>query len=90
MYLIDFDEEIPSSDTQSFFRYMNPHTKEIVTLQDRPKMLRLFKVEQQPDLLFWHCIVNGAKRNRWSFGFAVPDDWMSRLPIAQNTDCDVS
>lgn len=80
MYLIDFDEEIPPSDTQSFFRYMDPHTKEIVTLRDRPGMLRLFKVEQHKDRLFWHCIVNGADRNRWSFGFAVPDDWMSRLP----------
>ncbi|HKR48619.1 MAG TPA: Nif11-like leader peptide family natural product precursor [Pseudonocardiaceae bacterium] len=80
MYLIDFDEEIPPSDTKSFFRYLNPHTKEIVTLRDRPGMLRLFKVEQHKDRLFWHCIVNGADRNRWSFGFVVPDDWMSRLP----------
>jgi hypothetical protein len=38
-------------------------------------------VEQRPDKLFWHCIVNGAERNRWSFGFVVPDNWMSRLPI---------
>lgn len=80
MYLIDFDEEITPSDTQSFFRYMNPRTKEIVTLRDRPGMLRIFKAEQQKDRLFWHCIVNGANRNRWSFGFVVPDDWMSRLP----------
>jgi predicted ribosomally synthesized peptide with nif11-like leader len=79
MYLIDFDEDIPPSDTQSFFRYMNPHTKEIVTLPDRPRMIRLFKVEQHKERLFWHCIVNGANRNRWSFGFVVPDDWMSRL-----------
>jgi hypothetical protein len=85
MYLIDFDEEIPPTDTRSFFRYMNPHTKEIVTLPDRPGMLRFFKVEQQPDRLFWHCIVNGAERNRWSFGFAVPDDWMSRLPTTPDT-----
>ncbi|MGH2731498.1 MAG: Nif11-like leader peptide family natural product precursor [Actinomycetota bacterium] len=81
MYLIDFDEEISSSDTRSFFRYMNPQTKQIVTLQDRPRMLRFFKVEQHKDRLFWHCIVNGADRNRWSFGFVVPDDWMSRLPV---------
>lgn len=80
MYLIDFDEAIPPSDTQSFFRYMNPQTKEVVTLRDRPGMLRFFKVEQRKDRLFWHCIVNGADRNRWSFGFVVPDDWMSRLP----------
>jgi predicted ribosomally synthesized peptide with nif11-like leader len=79
MYLIDFDESIAPSDGRSFFRYMNPQTKEIVTLQDRPKMLRFFKVDQRQDRLFWHCIVNGADRNRWSFGFAVPDDWMARL-----------
>jgi Lanthionine synthetase C-like protein/Nif11 domain len=79
MYLIDFDEDIAPSDTRSFFRYMNPQTKEIVTLQDRPKMLRFFRVDQRADRLFWHCIVNGADRNRWSFGFVVPDDWMARL-----------
>jgi predicted ribosomally synthesized peptide with nif11-like leader len=80
MYLIDFDEPIAPSDTRSFFRYMNPQTKEIVTLQDRPKMLRFFKVDQREDRLFWHCIVNRAERNRWSFGFVVPDDWMARVP----------
>jgi predicted ribosomally synthesized peptide with nif11-like leader len=80
MYLIDFDESIAPSDTRSFFRYMNPQTKELVTLQDRPKMLRFFKVDQRADRLFWHCIVNRADRNRWSFGFVVPDDWMARLP----------
>ena len=80
MYLIDFDEEIPPSDARSFFRYMNPETRQIVTLRDRPRMLRFFKVEQRRDRLFWHCIVNGADRNRWAFGFVVPDDWRSRLP----------
>jgi len=79
MYLIDLDEAIAASDKRTFFRYMNPQTKELVTLQDRPKMLRFFKVEQRPDRLFWHCIVNGARRNRWSFGFAIPDNWMARL-----------
>jgi hypothetical protein len=74
MYLIDFDEPIAPADIRSFFRYMNPQTKEIVTLQDRPKMLRFFKVDQRADRLFWHCIVNR------SFGFFVPDDWMARLP----------
>lgn len=79
MYLIDFDEDIPERDNTSFFRYMNPHTKEIVTLRDRPKLMRFFKIEQRKDRLFWHCIVNGAARNRWSFGFAVPDSWLSKL-----------
>jgi predicted ribosomally synthesized peptide with nif11-like leader len=79
MYLIDFDDAIAASDTRSFFRYMNPETQELVTLQDRPKLLRFFKIDQRDDALFWHCIVNGAERNRWSFGFVIPDDWMTRL-----------
>lgn len=86
MYLIDFDEAIAEEDSRSFFRYMNPQTKELVTLRDRPAMLRFFKVDQHADRLFWHCIVNGAPRNRWSFGFAIPDDWMSRLQNAVGGD----
>lgn len=80
MYLLDMDEEVGPADMRTFFRYMNPQTRQIVTLQDRPKMLRFFKVEQASDRLLWHCIVNGAERNRWAFGFVVPDDWRSRLP----------
>jgi predicted ribosomally synthesized peptide with nif11-like leader len=88
MYLLDFDETIPDDDTRSFFRYMNPQTKELVTLRDRPAMLRFFKVDQRDDRLFWHCIVNGAPRNRWSFGFAISDDWMTRLRAAVSVDLD--
>jgi predicted ribosomally synthesized peptide with nif11-like leader len=79
MYLIDLDEPVADTDMRSFFRYMNPDTKQLVTLQDRPKLLRFFKIDQRNDKLFWHCIVNGAQRNRWSFGFVIPDDWMTRL-----------
>jgi predicted ribosomally synthesized peptide with nif11-like leader len=88
MYLINFDEAIPEPDTRSFFRYMNPQTRELVTLRDRPAMLRFFKVDQREDRLFWHCIVNGAPRNRWSFGFAIPEDWMTRLQAAVSVDLD--
>ena len=79
MYLIDFDVAIAADDMRSFFRYMNPETDELVTLQDRPKLLRFFKIDQRDDALVWQCIVNGAQRNRWSFGFVIPDDWMTRL-----------
>jgi hypothetical protein len=86
MYLVDFDEMVAPTDARSFFRYMNPRTKDLVTLRDRPKMLRIFKVDQRPDQLLWHCIVNGADRNRWSFGFVVPDDWLERLsPLLGDT-----
>lgn len=81
MYLIDFDEPTQKDDKgASFFRYMNPQSKEIVTLEERPKQARFFKVEQEQDKLFWHCIVNATTRNRWSFGFAVPDSWMEKFP----------
>jgi predicted ribosomally synthesized peptide with nif11-like leader len=86
MYLIDFDEAIAEPDTRSFFRYMNPQTKQLVTLRDQPAMLRFFKVDQREDRLFWHCIVNGAQRNRWSFGFAIPNDWMARLRATVSVD----
>lgn len=81
MYLIDLDGGRGMSGT-SFFRYMNPESKGIVTLEDRPKSMRLFKIEQEQDKLLWHCIVNPSDRNRWSFGFAVPDDWAERLGVA--------
>ncbi|WP_017718741.1 Nif11-like leader peptide family natural product precursor [Kamptonema formosum] len=79
MYLIDFDAAELGGEGQSFFRYMNPETKELVTLPERPKLVRFFKIEQDPSKLFWHCIVNATKFNRWSFGFEVPDSWMSRI-----------
>jgi predicted ribosomally synthesized peptide with nif11-like leader len=81
MYLIDLDADVAPGDARSFFRYMNPETKELVTLQDRPKLLRFFRIDQRSDKRFWHCIVNGARRNRWSFGFVIPDDWMTRLQL---------
>ncbi len=80
MYLIDFDSDYRESDGTSFFRYMNPETKDLVTLKDEPRIVRFFKIEQEEDKRFWHCIVNRSLRNRWSFGFTVPDDWIERMP----------
>ncbi len=80
MYIIDFDSDCRSPQEMSFFRYMHPETKELVTLRDEPRMVRLFKIEQEKDKRFWHCIVNRSARNRWSFGLAVPDDWMKKIP----------
>ena len=86
MYVVDLDVPIAATDLRSVFRYMNRKTKELVTLQDRPKLLRFFKVDQGEGRLFWHCIVNRAQRNRWSFGFVIPDDWMTRLLSATSLD----
>jgi hypothetical protein len=79
MYVVDFDEPPADPADTSFFRYMNPRTEEIVTLRETPRMVRFFKAEQDPRRLFWHCIVNPTPRHRWSFGFVVPDDWMTAI-----------
>ncbi len=79
MYIIDLDEPFADPGDTSFFRYMNPETGELVTLRESPQIVRFFKIEQEADRLFWHCIVNPTERHRWSYGFAVPDDWMDSV-----------
>lgn len=79
MYLIDFDKPVGDSTGTSFFRYMNPQSKEIVTLEEHPRLVRFFKIEQEKEKLFWHCIVNATTCNRWSFGFAVPEHWLDKF-----------
>lgn len=79
MYIIDFDSPESELVGECFFRYMNPTTKELVTLKDKPKLVRFFKIEKERDDLFWHCIVNNTQANRWSFGFLVPDNWMNQI-----------
>ena len=83
MYLIDFDGDLTDSQPDSFFRYQQPGTSELVTLPDRPRLVRFFKIEQDPSRLFWHCIVNATSRHRWSFGFAVPETWLDAITEAQ-------
>jgi predicted ribosomally synthesized peptide with nif11-like leader len=84
MYLIDFDEPLEDTDETSFFRYMHPQSKEIITLQESPKIIRFFKIEQEKERLFWHCIVNATTHNRWSFGFVVPENWLDKFPQASS------
>ena len=79
MYLVDFDYFEPQDEGEAFFRYMNPSTKELVTLEEKPKVVRFFKIENEPSKLFWHCIANTTKSNRWSFGFQVSGKWMGKL-----------
>jgi hypothetical protein len=60
---------------------MNPESHELVTLEERPRMMRFFKIEQDPRKLFWHCIVNPTASNRWSFGFEIPEGALERLDM---------
>ncbi|MFW5418159.1 Nif11-like leader peptide family natural product precursor [Nocardiopsis sp. CNT-189] len=82
MYIIDFDAPFEGPGATSFFRYRAPGTGELVTLPERPGLVRFFRVEQEPERLFWHCIGNPTPRDRWSFGFVVPDDWAARFAMA--------
>jgi Nif11 domain len=79
MYVIDLDEPPATPDDAPFFRYMDPRTQEITTLHEHPRLVRFFKAEQDPSKLFWHCIVNQTPGHRWSFGFVVPDNWMTAI-----------
>lgn len=87
MYWIDFDDFDSDNYEKSFFRYMNPQTKELITLYEQPKIVRFFKIENNSDKLFWHCIANSTKFNRWSFGFFIPENWMEKLlPERENNN----
>ena len=81
MYFVDFDRYKFNGNGQgkSFFRYMNPETKELVTIKEEPKVVRFFKIESEKSKLLWHCIVNTTQANRWSFGFQVSPQWMNKL-----------
>ncbi|MCA6092857.1 Nif11-like leader peptide family natural product precursor [Streptomyces sp. SCA3-4] len=79
MYLVDVDRPFADPGQTSFFRYLHPRTREIVTLTESPRIVRFFKVEQDPEKLFWHCIANPTDRHRWSFGYVVPETWMDAL-----------
>ncbi|MGI2904118.1 Nif11-like leader peptide family natural product precursor [Tolypothrix sp. VBCCA 56010] len=79
MYLVDFDYFQAKDEGEAFFRYMNPKTKELVTLEEKPKVVRFFKIEKEPSKLFWHCIANTTNLNRWSFGFQIYSKWMEKL-----------
>ena len=71
MYIIDVDRE-----AASFFRYLDPLTKEPITLWDFKGAVHLFYVgKEQP---FWHC-VKSIGAHRWSRGFLVPENWHHHL-----------
>ena len=52
---------------QSFFRYRDPQTGDIVTLQDSGWDLRIFKLDSENPL--WHAVYSNT--NRFSFGYML-------------------
>ena len=66
-----------------WFRYQDPTTKEIVTLQDRPGWavkVGYFGSFGEPDKIFWHC-PNTFNEDRLSFGFVLPHREMWEMMI---------
>ena len=58
-----------TEDKKSFFRYIDPLTKEVVTdYDDKGITMRLFQVRSKPPY-FWHCI--GSDCVRISLGFKI-------------------
>jgi hypothetical protein len=64
---------------KSFFRYRDPLTKEIVTLQDKEWNLRVFRITSEQPI--WHTVYSDT--NRFSFGYMVhqkvPANKLSRV-----------
>ena len=52
---------------KSFFRYRDPQTKEIVTLNDKVWNLRIFRITTEQPV--WHTVYSDT--NRFSFGYMV-------------------
>jgi hypothetical protein len=52
---------------ESFFRYRDPHSAEIITLPDKTWNCRVFRVSASNPL--WHCIYSNT--NRFSIGYRV-------------------
>ena len=63
---------------QSFFKYVHPQTRELVTVWETRDTVNFFPISNK-DLL-WHCI-GVENTTRWSHGFIVPDNWRERIHI---------
>ena len=62
-----------SKEGNGFFRYRDPITKEIVTMQDKPGWtckVGYFCRGREPDKVFYHCA--GSHEQRISLGFVIP------------------
>ncbi len=71
IFFVDVDKP-----QQSFFKFMDDETNEVITHWDEPLSMNIFKINKNK--LFWHCI--GTKDcNRWSQGFSLPDNWKEKV-----------
>ena len=69
---------------RSSFRYVDPGTGEMVVVPDRDDMAHFFRVSAE-EPLFWHGVLC-EDTFRWSQGFAIPQNWQSRIRLWGITD----
>ena len=67
-------------ENQSFFRFIDPKSGEMITVWDKKVCANLFRVHRKE--LFWHCI-SAENTMRWSIGFEIPDNWQEALDFSQ-------
>ena len=72
-----------------FFRYMDPVTKEVVTMQDEPGWtckVGYYGRGREPDKVYYHCA--GSYEPRITLGFVVPhlEIWRSMIEDISNED----
>lgn len=63
-----------SKDGKGFFRYQDPITKEIVTMQDSPGWtckVGYYGPWHEPDRIYWHC-ASAAEEERVTLGYIIP------------------
>jgi hypothetical protein len=67
-----------SKDGKGFFRYQDPITKEIITMQDTPGWTvkcGYYGPWHEPDKIYWHC-ANAKEEERFTLGYIIPHEGM--------------
>ena len=64
---------------RSSFRYVDPCTGEMMVVPDRNDVAYFFRVSAE-EPLFWHGVLC-EDTFRWSQGFAIPQNWRSRIRL---------
>ena len=72
-----------SKDGLGFFRYQDPITKEIVTMQDTPgwtAKVGYYGPWHEPDRIYWHC-ASAEHEERFTLGYIIPHEgiWQNMI-----------
>ena len=69
-----------SKEGTGFFRYQDPITKEIITMNDKPGWtckVGYYGKFSEPEKIYWHC-ANAAQEERLTLGYIIPHEGMWR------------